>query len=124
MLARGELRITFKTALGGSVVLREQTAPAVIVTAGLFDGGVNCATATAVSDCATCTLRREPFVTGDAVTLLGTEGDASIDAPRGMLYLRRCGRQDQHHRQTPRYSPFRGGILPLLFPSPRRSAAM
>lgn len=49
-------------ALGGSVVRREQTAPAALMTAGLFDGGLNWATASASSGCTIYVLRRKPFV--------------------------------------------------------------
>jgi CRP/FNR family transcriptional regulator len=62
MLTRGVLRLAIRNAAGGSVNLREQHAPASIVTAGLLDGGPNGATAIAVTDCTTHLLPREPFM--------------------------------------------------------------
>jgi CRP/FNR family transcriptional regulator len=62
LLARGSLRLTCTSALGGSLILREQAAPAAIVSLGLLDGGPNCATATASSDSTTYVLLRDPFL--------------------------------------------------------------
>ena len=62
LLARGSLRLTCKSALGGSLILREQTAPAAIVSLGLLDGGPNCATATASSESMTYVLLRDAFL--------------------------------------------------------------
>jgi CRP/FNR family transcriptional regulator len=61
LLERGAIRLTFDTALGGSVVLCEQTAPAVIISSGVLDGGSNCATATAASECVTYVVARGSF---------------------------------------------------------------
>jgi CRP/FNR family transcriptional regulator len=62
LLVQGGLRITVRAASGGSVVVREQRAPAAIFTAGLLDGGSNCAAAIATSDCATYVLKRDRFL--------------------------------------------------------------
>jgi len=62
MLVRGGLRLSVSTAFGGTVIVREPSAPAAIVTAGLLDGGPNCANAIAMSDTVLCVVLREPFL--------------------------------------------------------------
>ena len=62
ILARGGLRLTVRSGVGGSVAVRDENAPGVIATAGLLDGGPNCATAVAISECLTYLLPREPFL--------------------------------------------------------------
>ncbi len=62
IIVRGALRLNIRTAMGGSVVVGEQAAPAAIVTVGLLDGGPNRATGIAASDCTAYILRRDPFI--------------------------------------------------------------
>jgi CRP-like cAMP-binding protein len=62
LLAQGGLRLSVRTALGGSLVLRNQAAPATIITAGLLDAGPNCATATATSRSTVYVLSRDVFI--------------------------------------------------------------
>jgi CRP/FNR family transcriptional regulator len=62
ILVEGSVRLTVRQALGNSLVLRDETAPATIITAGLVDGGPNCATATATSHSVLYVLQRDCFL--------------------------------------------------------------
>lgn len=62
ILVQGSVRLIVRTALGNSVVLRDETAPATIITTGLVDGGPNCATAIATSHSVLYVLQRESFL--------------------------------------------------------------
>ena len=62
ILVEGCVRLTVRKALGNSMVLRDETAPATIITAGLVDGGPNCATAVATARSVLYVLQREAFL--------------------------------------------------------------
>jgi CRP-like cAMP-binding protein len=58
LLRDGTLRFTRQDDSSHDTVLGEETGPAAILTPGLFDGGLNCTTATAVTDCTVHLVRR------------------------------------------------------------------
>ena len=62
ILVEGSIRLTVRKALGNSMVLRDETAPATIITAGLVDGGPNCATGIATSRSVLYVLQRASFL--------------------------------------------------------------
>lgn len=62
ILTAGCLRLMVRTAVGGLLVLRDEAAPATIITAGSLDGGPNCATAVTTSDSTVYILMRDVFV--------------------------------------------------------------
>ena len=50
LLSTGTVRLTRRTSSGESIVVGEETAPCILITPGVFDGGNNCVTAAAASD--------------------------------------------------------------------------
>jgi CRP/FNR family cyclic AMP-dependent transcriptional regulator len=50
VLSAGVVRLTRRTSSGVSIVIGEETAPCILITPGVFDGGSNCVTAAAACD--------------------------------------------------------------------------
>jgi CRP-like cAMP-binding protein len=63
LLESGTLRLTRKDKCGQQIAVGEESAPAAILTPGLFDGGLNCITARALTDCTVHVVARSSFLT-------------------------------------------------------------
>jgi CRP/FNR family transcriptional regulator len=62
LLESGTLRLTRKDRCGQQIAVGEESAPSAILTPGLFDGGPNCITAIALTDCTVHVVARSSFL--------------------------------------------------------------